>query len=48
MGNTKGSTVRPGGSQEPRECISALQVHLKPTITYGKGEPDDSHPILIQ
>jgi hypothetical protein len=25
---------------------SPLQVFLKPTITYGKGEPGDSHPII--
>jgi hypothetical protein len=36
-GNTKGSMVDPGGSQKPREYISALQLLLKPTITYGKG-----------
>jgi hypothetical protein len=27
----------PGGSQKPRERVSALQVLLKPMITYGKG-----------
>jgi hypothetical protein len=26
--------------------IFAFQVLLKPTITYGKGEPRDSHPII--
>jgi hypothetical protein len=38
MGNTKGSMVRPGRSGKPRECVSALQVLLKPMITYGKGQ----------
>jgi hypothetical protein len=27
----------PGGNRKPREGVSALQVLLKPTITYGKG-----------
>jgi hypothetical protein len=36
----------PGGNQKLREHVSALQVNLKPTITYGKGTQSDSHPII--
>jgi hypothetical protein len=35
-----------GGSQKPREHVSALQVLLKPTITYGKGRARIFHPII--
>jgi hypothetical protein len=35
--NTKGSMVGTGRVYWPRECISALPVLLKPTVTNGKG-----------
>jgi hypothetical protein len=28
--------------------VSVLQVLLKPTITYGKGDQEDSHPIISE
>jgi hypothetical protein len=37
MVNTKGSMVCPEGSWKSRDHVSALQVLLKPKITYGKG-----------
>jgi hypothetical protein len=33
----RGAWWGPGGSWKLRECVSALQVLLKPTITYGEG-----------
>jgi hypothetical protein len=35
--NTKGSMVEPGGIWRESEHVSAIQVLLKPTQTYGKG-----------
>jgi hypothetical protein len=33
----RGAWWGPGGGQKPRDHVCALQVPLKPTITYGKG-----------
>jgi hypothetical protein len=44
--NKRGAWWVPDGVCQPREHVSALQVLLKPTLIYGKGEPGDSHPII--
>jgi hypothetical protein len=38
--------VRPRWNLEADGHAFLLQVLLKPMLTYGKGEPGDSHPII--
>jgi hypothetical protein len=45
-GNTKGSMVGAGGDCWQTEQASLSQVLLKLSLIYGKGGPDDSHPII--
>jgi hypothetical protein len=42
-GNIKGSMVR---LRWRPEAERALQVLLKPTLTHGRADPGDSHPIM--
>jgi hypothetical protein len=38
--------VAAGGVYQQRERASLLQVLLKPTLTTGRADPEDSHPVM--